>query len=149
MVEDGNKYRHRHLATVSFEHQTSFQFFDDDSVDDVREDTESDNEGESEDEEAWYQDYPCCDMGCQTRGLPCITAMLEEMKRPWMQEDENEPTALQEDPTPVPPPVCGSADETGACNSMCRLANMSRGRFRRAESSRRLAKRDPETEIEF
>ena len=66
-----------------------------------------------------------------------------------MQNDENEPTALPEDPIPVPPHVCGSANETGACNSMHRLANESRRRFRRAESSRRLSEKDPKTELEF
>ena len=89
-----------------------------------------------------------------------------------MQDGENEPTALPEDPIPVPPPVCGeptalpedpipapphvcgsasnhvcgSASETGACNSMHRLANKSIRRFRRAESKSFL--KDPEIELE-
>ena len=116
-VKDGSRYPHKRLGTSRFEHQTSFQVFDDESEDEIYSDEgEVDNEDGAEVVEAWYRDHPCCGMGCQARGLPCTTAMIMEMRRPWLPEDPLpipppvccEPTALPEDPVPAPPLVCGS-----------------------------------------
>ena len=66
VVEDGNKYPHVRTNTVSFEHQTSFQFSDDSSEDDDGEDAVY----EPEDENEQHDQHPCCGMECYARGLP-------------------------------------------------------------------------------
>ena len=99
VVEDGNEYPHVRIKAVTFEHQTSFHFFDDDSEDDDGEDVaynlqytlEVNAAGEPEDENEQYDEHPSCGMECHARGLPCIAAMLKEIGRPRIQ-DEREST---------------------------------------------------------
>ena len=158
VVEDGR------IKALTFEHQTSFHFFDDDSEDDDGEDVaynlpytlEVNAAGEPEDENEQYDEHPSCGMECHARGLPRIAAMLKEMGRPWIQ-DERESTVPQEssfdapeDPVLAPTHVCGSASEIGSCKSMCSLAHRVQGRFRRARrtesprSSQMIEKESPD-----
>ena len=109
-VLEGNRYPHMAEHMTRFEHDTTFQVFEDDS--DLEEildglDSKSDDAGDEEQGDAvWLDDAdedlmrssnplsPCCLLACTSRGRHCLMDMLSNITVDLEQEEEK----------PEPPP---------------------------------------------
>ena len=166
-VQKGNKHPHIKIDEVNFAHETAFQWNSDSSEDEDGECDASDVGDECADHggpccglECNARALPCTlamfrEMEHGFWWLnPTAPQDLEYRDKPsTLPDDEHhdavpptvcgEPSTLPDDEhlVAVPPPVCGSECESGVCDSMTRLASRSRGRFRRAESHKKLAEK--------